>query len=897
MAANFDELLSKVSTWDVEEEEILINKIKHMTEDYQQKCSDLSINLNNMNRNLHLIEVDFYNTLNGLKTISGKKFIEHVIDTEDIKPEDIEKEDKKEKIDEDLMNDNYNSVNSIVQRGLDFIAFRDQQKSQNKNNVEDDTVSMNSKVMDNNLMKNNRGLKLPMLIGTKDFKENEYIGLVLDDEEEEENFDNEIRNEQGVTIPKEGVTQGEENINNNIGNVNNNPEEFHNMVQQQMGKPIKSQNMFENNDIENKGESEFINPAMESMRVEEDANIGGLGGLLRKSAIQPNIQNLNNNMINNNINNMTRTNTNLNNLRKTAIGGKISLSNFLSKDIFGDDDDDDNDSSGLFGRPQKLNRGLGMTMVPSNNMKFDNNINNNIQTFQGQNILNNNMMSSELNQQYQNNNAVNEEYQNNMKNNIQYPNNINNNIQLNQNNVLQEQNEKPLNQRMEIVPSPLLLSLKQNNNINPQNNINNILENIDDEDNNNDLGNFQNKRKNLEKLFNQGQNQNIMKPPLNDENMNENQVVKEELNNNETNNNINQIKNNQDNNIVNNNQNIMHVSQRELENRRKLENAKSKINSIFGDDDDEEDDIFSKKINLNKAEKIEEKSQNLQERLNQLTSSYQTETSNITNRMDQLFNNNNNDSFINKNINNFNQNNINNDKLNNNNQINNQFISVNKNDAIKKTKFFFDEEDDDDLNIKFKNKNINQINQNINQKIEINVNQNNQNIKNNYSNINKNEQIKIEQQTINNNLYASQNKNEPKIIMPKQIIQQQPNIVQEPKQVKIEHKKVSMFLFEGNDIPKNNNNNSNLNKNISNIKTENNNNNNLFNNEILGNNNNINNNIFNNKEVKAPISLFDGIDNQKPEKKEETEKKKTPNFLFEEEEKKKKKKRKNFQLS
>ena len=44
MAANFDELLSKVSTWDVEEEEILINKIKHMTEDYQQKCSDLSIN-------------------------------------------------------------------------------------------------------------------------------------------------------------------------------------------------------------------------------------------------------------------------------------------------------------------------------------------------------------------------------------------------------------------------------------------------------------------------------------------------------------------------------------------------------------------------------------------------------------------------------------------------------------------------------------------------------------------------------------------------------------------------------------------------------------------------------------------------------------------------------------
>ena len=86
--SNFDELLPKVSTWTVEEEEILINKIKQMTEDYQQKCSDLSINLNNMTRNLHLIEVDFFNALNGLKIVSGQKFIEHLIDTEDIKPEE-----------------------------------------------------------------------------------------------------------------------------------------------------------------------------------------------------------------------------------------------------------------------------------------------------------------------------------------------------------------------------------------------------------------------------------------------------------------------------------------------------------------------------------------------------------------------------------------------------------------------------------------------------------------------------------------------------------------------------------------------------------------------------------------------------------------------------------------
>ena len=61
------------------------------------------------------------------------------------------------------------------------------------------------------------------------------------------------------------------------------------------------------------------------------------------------------------------------------------------------------------------------------------------------------------------------------------------------------------------------------------------------------------------------------------------------------------------------------MSQRELENNQKLENAKSKLNLIFGGDDDDEDDLFTKKTT--NADKIEEKSQNLQERLNLLTGS------------------------------------------------------------------------------------------------------------------------------------------------------------------------------------------------------------------------------------------------------------------------------------
>ena len=723
MAANFDELLPKVSTWDVEEEEKLINKIKQMTEDYQQKCSDLSINLNNMTRNLHLIEVDFFNALNGLKIVSGQKFIEHLIDTEDIKPEEETEEKKEEEI-----NEQTDSINNIMQRSMDFIALRDQQKSQNKNNVEDDTVSMNSKVMDNNLMKNNRGLKLPMIIGTKDFKENDYIGLVLDDDkEEEDNVVNEMKNEQGIEIPKEEQGPEEENINNlnnnnlnnNNNNLNNNPEAFHNMVQQQMGKPIKSQNMFEAIEENKENEKEFVNPVMESMKVDDDANVGGLGGLLRQSSLQPN---MNNNIGNsNNSDNLNKTKTIVTPMGKPKLGGKISLSNFLSRDIFGDDDEDE-DTSGLFGRPPGK-KGLGMSMVTNNNMMLNNN--NNIQNSQNQNMMNINQMQMNpgLNPQYQYqvNNAENiSQVQNNNNNNINNINNMNNN-QIVQEKPYYEQNQNaPMNQGME---------MNQMNNMQMgmgQSILNNNGNKKEEESDDDNLDDFQKRKKKLERMMGQGPKPKIMMPLTNNENMNNNQELNQQNNNIEMNNNIinntqynniqmNNVNNNNEINNVNNNinqfknnntlpynsnQNIIKMSQRDLENKRRLENAKSKINSIFGDDD-EEDDIFSKKMTFKNAEKIEEKSQNLQERLNQLTSSYPSETNNINNnnnKINNLFENNNPSNNI-LNTNNQIQSNMNNNILNNNN--------INKSSTKKK---FFLDDDEEDLNLKIPNKNVNQIN-------------------------------------------------------------------------------------------------------------------------------------------------------------------------------------------
>ena len=86
MTSNFTELISHCKTWSIDDETLLIQKLKSFTEDYQNKCGILSNNIQNFGRNLSLLEVDFYNSMNSLKIMSGNKFIEHVIDEDEIKP-------------------------------------------------------------------------------------------------------------------------------------------------------------------------------------------------------------------------------------------------------------------------------------------------------------------------------------------------------------------------------------------------------------------------------------------------------------------------------------------------------------------------------------------------------------------------------------------------------------------------------------------------------------------------------------------------------------------------------------------------------------------------------------------------------------------------------------------
>ena len=125
------------------------------------------------------------------------------------------------------------------------------------------------------------------------------------------------------------------------------------------------------------------------------------------------------------------------------------------------------------------------------------------------------------------------------------------------------------------------------------------------------------------------------------------------------------------------------------------------------------------------------------------------------------------------------------------------------------------------------------------------------------------------------NISQQPQNNEPKLIMPKPVVQPS-NIFQEQPKPKTETKKMGFFFFDNDEKYTDQNINKNVNNNA-NIINNNINQNNTMSNNINQNNNNIS---------KAPASLFDGLDNPKPEKKEEPkEKKKIPNFLFDEEEK------------
>ena len=203
-SSNFPELKPRIYDWNIDDEQTLINKIQSFTNDYTDQCNAVANNLTNFSHNLDIVEIDLYNSLNSLKTISLHKFIEHVVDND----EPIQKS-QEEQVEPPLLtaeernNLQIQLVQNAIKLSIDAIPVREPRQQQEENQ-EDDSVSVASSRLLTNQVAHFKNLKLPYIIGTKNFMVTEYVGLVP----EEIRDDNVI---EGVENTMQQVKEGNEN--------------------------------------------------------------------------------------------------------------------------------------------------------------------------------------------------------------------------------------------------------------------------------------------------------------------------------------------------------------------------------------------------------------------------------------------------------------------------------------------------------------------------------------------------------------------------------------------------------------------------------------------------------------------------------------------------------------
>ena len=210
-SSNFSELKSRIVEWNIDDETALINKIQSFTNDYTNQCNSISTNLNNFSHNLDIVEIDFYNSMNSLKTISLHKFIEHVIDEDEpLKDNTNTEEEPKILTAEERNNYQVQLIKNAVDISVNAIPVKEPKQAQQpgEENSEDDSASVASSRLLGNQITHFKKLKLPYLINSKDFMMTEYVGLVPEEKEE-------VQNEE-----KMNVTDAMRQVNNQGGNEN-----------------------------------------------------------------------------------------------------------------------------------------------------------------------------------------------------------------------------------------------------------------------------------------------------------------------------------------------------------------------------------------------------------------------------------------------------------------------------------------------------------------------------------------------------------------------------------------------------------------------------------------------------------------------------------------------------
>ena len=191
--ANFSELRSKISNWDIEAEQMLLNKMQIFTNSYNSDFANFTKNMQNLDNNLSNAQVEQYKAVSCLKELSMNRFIEETL------------EEKSESVSEgsdmglegnpsnEVFMDNNEKMKTALDITMKHLEEINANKEKNKEQIEDDTVSVASKNMAMDNLK--KYANLPFIIGTEDFMNDKNIGLSNIKNEEEDKKEGENNEE------------------------------------------------------------------------------------------------------------------------------------------------------------------------------------------------------------------------------------------------------------------------------------------------------------------------------------------------------------------------------------------------------------------------------------------------------------------------------------------------------------------------------------------------------------------------------------------------------------------------------------------------------------------------------------------------------------------------------
>ena len=186
--ANFSELKEKINAWDTQAEELLIQKVKLFTLNYNEDFQSLCKNFDNFANAISSVQVEHLKAINQLKNLSNERFIEQSLESK----EEASSENANEGNDtqEVLMNDT-EKKQKVYDISLQFIESISRKNK--KEVIEDDSVSVQSSKL--TIEKNTKGVKIPFIFNTEQFNADKAIGLdVLPEEENDQ--DNQDKGEE-----------------------------------------------------------------------------------------------------------------------------------------------------------------------------------------------------------------------------------------------------------------------------------------------------------------------------------------------------------------------------------------------------------------------------------------------------------------------------------------------------------------------------------------------------------------------------------------------------------------------------------------------------------------------------------------------------------------------------